>query len=89
MSCQSLQSFTQPLQSFKFVCFLHRDIAIEILKSDHWKSALRNTSQSVHGNKVTTPLRKLIKKMPGKLIQGGWSIRISKNRACTKSKKEV
>lgn len=37
--------------------------AIAILNSEHWKSALRNCT--IEGNKVTTPMRKLIKKLPG------------------------
>ena len=47
------------------VCMCLRNIAMAIIKSDQWKSALRSTS-ICHGNS-TTPLRKMIKRMPGKL----------------------
>lgn len=40
--------------------------AITILNSEHWRSALRNST--VEGNKVTTPMRKLIKKLPGTFL---------------------
>lgn len=49
--------------NFNFVYF--RDIARVIIQSKRWKNALRNASVSALGE-VTTPLRKLIKKMPGK-----------------------
>lgn len=42
-----------------------RNIAMAIIKSDQWESALRNTSTS--HDQSTTPLRKLIRRMPGKL----------------------
>lgn len=42
-----------------------RDIASCIIQSDQWKSALRNTTVT-HSGKVTTPLRKMIRKMPSK-----------------------
>ena len=42
------------------VCF-SREAASAILDCEQWKSALRNCT--VEGNKVTTPMRKLIKKL--------------------------
>ena len=36
-----------------------------ILDSENWQSALKNCT--VEGNKILTPMRKLIKKLPGKL----------------------
>lgn len=41
-----------------------RDIALALIKSKQWKKTLRNTTVNQFGN-CTTPLRKLIKKMPG------------------------
>ncbi|XP_066911304.1 transient receptor potential cation channel subfamily A member 1 homolog isoform X2 [Clytia hemisphaerica] len=39
-----------------------RDAALAILDCEQWKNALRNCT--AEGNKVTTPMRKLIKKLP-------------------------
>lgn len=44
-----------------------RDIALAIIQSKEWKSALRNSTISPLGE-ITTPLRKLIKKMPGEFF---------------------
>lgn len=41
-----------------------RDVAEAIINSDQWDKALRNTTYLPNGQ-PTTPLRKLIKKMPG------------------------
>ena len=64
-------------KSLRYVCltvcmsviFICRDIALVIIQSKWWKEALRNTSKSPLGID-TTPLRKLIKKMPGGLGLG-------------------
>ena len=41
-----------------------------IVKSDHWRDALRNTTPMPQDkSKQTTPMRKLIKKMPGLLYR--------------------
>ncbi len=52
-------SFIQKL----FVC-LHREAALVIVNNENWKMALRNST--FDGANVTTPLRKMIKKIPGK-----------------------
>lgn len=41
-----------------------RSSAIVLLKSSRWKDLLRNCSISPESNQVTSPMRKLIKKMP-------------------------
>lgn len=41
----------------------YRDVAMAIVKSNQMESALRNTSKQ--GEKVVTPMRRIIKKMPG------------------------
>ena len=41
-------------------CCLFRECASHIVESDVWKEALKNSSGSV------TPLRRMIRKMPGK-----------------------
>lgn len=66
-SSQRIRTCTCCTPSNIFVTALNRDIALEIIQSDQWKSALRNTSKSPLG-KITTPLRKLIKKMPGEFF---------------------
>ena len=43
----------------------HRDVAMAIIRSAQWKNALRNTTKDVALDVETTPLRKLIRKMPG------------------------
>lgn len=43
-----------------------REASMAIVDSEYWMSALRNCT--VEGNKVTTPMRKLIKKLPGKKL---------------------
>ncbi|XP_065676919.1 transient receptor potential cation channel subfamily A member 1 isoform X3 [Hydra vulgaris] len=40
----------------------HREVAMAIIGCNNWKNALRNST--VEGNKLTTPMRKLIKKFP-------------------------
>ena len=45
--------------------FYCRDIAMEIIKNPNWKLAMRNCYHS-KSEGLTTPLRELIKKMPGK-----------------------
>ena len=40
-----------------------RGSAMAILDSGNWQSALKNCT--VEGNKIVTPMRKLIKKLPG------------------------
>ena len=40
-----------------------REAALAIVNDVNWKIALRNCT--IEGTKVTTPLRKLIKKLPG------------------------
>ena len=42
---------------------MSRDAALAILDCEQWKNALRNCT--TEGNKMTTPMRKLIKKLPG------------------------
>jgi len=44
-----------------------RDIAMAIIKCPQWAKALRNCTEAAWGG-TTTPLRKLIRKMPGVLI---------------------
>ena len=39
------------------------DVALQIVKSERWKEALRNITDN--NGVVDTPLRKLIRKMPG------------------------
>ena len=41
------------------------DVVMAIVKHDKWKDAMRNTSDSLSRYKKTTPMRRLIKKMPG------------------------
>ena len=43
--------------------FYYRDVALEIVKSVAWKHALRNTV--IEKGVINTPLRRLIRKMPG------------------------
>ena len=40
-----------------------REAALAIVNDVNWKIALRNCT--IEGTKVTTPMRKLIKKLPG------------------------
>ena len=40
-----------------------REAALAIVNDDNWKMAMRNCT--VEGTKATTPMRKLIKKLPG------------------------
>ncbi|XP_065649244.1 transient receptor potential cation channel subfamily A member 1-like [Hydra vulgaris] len=40
----------------------HREAAMAIIGCNNWKNALRNST--IEGNKLTTPMRKLIKKFP-------------------------
>ncbi len=42
----------------------YSEIALAIVKSSQWAHALRNTTDSPFGG-TTTPLRKLIRRMPG------------------------
>merc|ERR1719392_622142 len=39
-----------------------KDSAMAILESKHWESALRNCT--LKGNRILTPMRKMIKKLP-------------------------
>lgn len=42
---------------------MHRAVAMTIIKSDKWDAALKNVTSAKKGEQ-TTPLRKLIRKMP-------------------------
>ena len=55
--------------NFNCTIFFFSDVALEIVKSDRWKEALRNTTNN--NGVIDTPLRKLIRKMPGKCIRIG------------------
>ena len=46
------------------VFFLLREAALRIINDDNWMAAMRN--KTWEQNHVTTPLRKLITKLPGK-----------------------
>ena len=46
------------------VFFLLREAALRIINDDNWMAAMRN--KTWEQNHVTTPLRKLIIKLPGK-----------------------
>ena len=48
------------IYNFRLYC---SDVALEIVKNDRWKEALRNTT--INNDVIDTPLRKLIRKMPG------------------------
>lgn len=52
--------------SIHAVFVFYREAAMAILDSDNWQSALKNCT--VEGNKIVTPMRKLIKKLPGKMF---------------------
>ena len=45
-----------------------RDVANAILNSDKWKEALRNDTSNMKDGTRNTPMRKLIRKMPGELV---------------------
>lgn len=47
-----------------------------IVKSPKWKAALRNVTESPWGGK-TTPLRKLIRKMPGTLLIMSYIVQVT------------
>lgn len=50
---------------FKLIIFIDncRDVAMMIIKSPQWQSALRNVTRYPNG-KFTTPMRRIIKQMP-------------------------
>ena len=43
-------------------------MALRIINSNVWEKALRNSTEDPDTGKIDTPMRKMIKKMPG-----GWS----------------
>ena len=47
--------------------FFHRDVALTIVQSENWELALKNKILGEDG-RATTPLRKLIQRLPGKLL---------------------
>lgn len=47
------------------VLFCYSDVATEIVNSVFWEDALRNETIDIATGSRTTPMRKLIKKMPG------------------------
>ncbi len=49
---------------YVYLC-LDRNIAMAIIHSSQWKKALRHTN--IVQGEVTSPLRRLIKRMPGKV----------------------
>ena len=48
------------------VIFPRREAALAIVNDENWKLALRNCT--FEGTKATTPMRKLIKKLPGNVV---------------------
>ena len=47
-----------------FLSLSLREVALVIIQHDDWKQAMRNKTKE--GNTINTPMRKLIKKLPGK-----------------------
>ena len=64
----SIKSQFYQLHETMFLCdhylIMFSNIALAIVESDQWKSALRNTASLANGRK-TTPTRRLIYRMPG------------------------
>ena len=55
---------------------LFREVAQTLIKSDYWKEALRNHTLDLNSNRHDTPMRKLIRKMPGKWFYNLFDIRV-------------
>ena len=49
--------------------FNFRDVASEIVSSEFWEDALRNETLDIATGIRTTPMRKLVKKMPGTYLK--------------------
>jgi len=47
-----------------FSCYL-REVALVIIQHNDWRQAMRNKTKD--GTTINTPMRKLIKKLPGEL----------------------
>ena len=45
-----------------------RDTASAIVKSNYWQEALRNHTLDLNTGRHDTPMRKLIRKMPGRFL---------------------
>ena len=55
-----------------FVCVTcFRDVAMAIVNSTKWKEALRNETLDLNTGNRDTPMRKLIRKMPGQCSHWG------------------
>lgn len=52
------------IQAVCIIIPLYREVAMAIVKGSKWAAAMRNVTQEQWGGE-TTPLRKLIRKMPG------------------------
>lgn len=48
-----------------FLFLLHREVALVVINSNKWEEAMRNETPDLATGLRTTPMRKLIKKMPG------------------------
>ena len=55
-------------QEPNILIFLCRDTAAAIIKSNYWQEALRNHTLDLNTGRHDTPMRKLVRRMPGKTV---------------------